>query len=107
MTTKRAFTLVEWWGVIGIIAIPIGILIPYLQGASQRAQNVQCLSNLRACGQILHIYAHENKGYFPQMGWDTPENLPREVSNIPAGSGLPPEAREYGDVMSALYRITN
>jgi hypothetical protein len=53
------------------------------------------------------MYAQQNRGYFPQMVWDTPENLPREVSQIPASSGLPMEAREYGDVVSALYRIVN
>src|SRR5437762_6412639 len=107
MPRRRAFTLVELLVVIGIIAILVGILLPVLRSARASAQNVQCLSNLRACGQVLHIYAEQNNGYFPRMVWDTAENLPRRNTIVPVASGLPDEVREYPDIGEALNRIVN
>ena len=65
-TATRAFTLVELLVVIGIIAVMLSILLPTLAGARQRAQSVQCLSNLRQIGQTAIIYANENKGFLFQ-----------------------------------------
>src|SRR5687768_7060552 len=72
---RLGFTLVELLVVIGIIAILIAILLPALQAAREHAKSVQCLSNLRGCGQILYIYASQNKGMFPPMALQSPETL--------------------------------
>src|SRR5438105_14655668 len=108
MLRRRAFTLIELLVVVGIIAILVGILLPVLRSARAAAQNVQCLSNLRACGQVLHIYANQNNGYFPRMVWDTAENLPRENTIIPINlngvpTGIPDDVREYPDIAEAIF----
>lgn len=67
---RMGFTLVELLVVIGIIALLIGILMPTLTQARERAKAIKCMANMRSVGQQLLIYAQENGGWlFPVGPW--------------------------------------
>ena len=55
-----AFTLVELLVVISIIAILMGILLPSLNKAKERARETTCRSNLRSIGTGLNVFLIDN-----------------------------------------------
>jgi len=62
---KRAFTLIELLVVIAIIAILAALLLPVLAKAKQKAQGLQCMSNLRQITLGWKVYISDNNGGFP------------------------------------------
>ena len=69
-TNPKAFTLIELLVVISIIALLISILLPALGAARKAARATVCLTNVRAAGQMDHIYASDYNGYM-----QTPESF--------------------------------
>ena len=66
--SDRAFTLIELLVVIAIIALLVSILIPSLQKARDMARTVVCLSQERAQGASLTLYAQDSNGWIPPAG---------------------------------------
>jgi prepilin-type N-terminal cleavage/methylation domain-containing protein/prepilin-type processing-associated H-X9-DG protein len=104
-STPKGFTLVELLVVIGIIGVLVAILLPALNRAREQANSVQCMSNLRSCGQLLYLYANQNRGVLPMMKLDEPQQFPRNKSNV--NTTLGGVTFKYIDAKAAMARIAN
>ena len=63
----RGFTLIELLVVLSIIAVLAALLLPALKSAKDRANMVQCASNLRQVGAGFTTYLNDNNGYYPYI----------------------------------------
>ncbi len=98
-TGRSAFTLVELLTVVAIIALLIGILLPALHSARDRAKGVTTTALLKAIGDGLEMFRGDNEsefrasnGYPPSAGYRVDAfkaGLPAEPRQDPFTNPLP------------------
>jgi prepilin-type N-terminal cleavage/methylation domain-containing protein/prepilin-type processing-associated H-X9-DG protein len=75
---RNGFTLIELLVVIAIIAILAAMILPVLSAAKRRAQQVNCISNLKQVGMAIKMYTDDFNDYLPPgplIGY-TPSSAP-------------------------------
>ncbi len=68
-SSHRGFTLIELLVVIAIIAVLAAMLLPALTRAKRKAQQTQCISNLKEIGVGLQMYVDDNQQILPGPVW--------------------------------------
>ena len=114
---RTAFTLVELMVVIALIVVLVGLLLPAINAARDRAQRTRCLSNLRQIANAAINQIADTAPYLPQrsewrkFGEEAESLLPYlgnelEVFNCPANRGpdtWPEERRQRCKLPSYDY----
>jgi prepilin-type N-terminal cleavage/methylation domain-containing protein len=68
----KAFTLIELLIVIAIIAILVGLLVPTLASAKQKAQSIRCLNNKKQLQIAWMLYPVDNTDHLVPHGLNIP-----------------------------------
>ena len=96
---NKAFTLVELLVVISILGLLVGLAVPAIQSARNKADDAGCQSNLRQIFLATQPAAMDNGGCFVALKvfpWD-----PNGKLNYKAGEGwgAQPEPASIGEVL--------
>ncbi len=104
----RAFTLLEIFVILGIIAMLLALLVPFVLRLREGGRSTVCVANMQRIGKAIRTYAAEHDDRLPgplsvdQYPVDSAGTPPREGQllkyiatylNAPAGSSDPATAR--------------
>jgi len=75
---QKAFTIIELYVTVSIIAIIASLILPSLSRAKARAASIDCVNNQRQMGVAMHLYAADTE-FFPSECYLTSDPVKRAV----------------------------
>jgi prepilin-type processing-associated H-X9-DG protein/prepilin-type N-terminal cleavage/methylation domain-containing protein len=81
----RAFTLIELLVVVAILGVLAVLLLPALSRSKAKAQQIQCVSNLRQLGLGMQSFAADNHAYPSAMAGTNSDNPGSWISQLQRG----------------------
>ncbi len=103
---RAGFTLVELLVVVGVIALLVGLLLPSLVRARQKAQQTQCMAKIHQILLAATVHSTTHRGYLPVAGY-----LPGWVCGDPLLNDPDRAKYDYFDdqysATSVLQPVTN
>lgn len=102
-----AFTLVEILISLGIVLTLAALIVPVAGKARDQAKTAGCLSNLRQCGTLIHLYAADhdqafplatqnNQGYIAALSEYLPKNEALSAKNVYVSPAAKYPVGDYG-----------
>lgn len=96
---------------VPVLAILAGLLLPALAQAKGKAQEIQCMNNLKQLGMACRLYASENEDKLPKS-WDEIEteiggvqNLRVFICTADKNIGIPRSFAEAAQSSSYFYEL--
>jgi prepilin-type N-terminal cleavage/methylation domain-containing protein len=107
-SNRHGFTLIEFLVAVGILAILLAILLPYVWRQRESARRTECEAHLMILGRALAMYASANGYSLPQTPYD-PDHRPRGYSVFTGADEPSPFTRpslvQPNDVTASLWLL--